>query len=68
MPLQIVVAARPNRSNVLVTFPILVVPENGLPSVAAIHHVVNRPGIFHSELARHAPKAARPHQYVNIKN
>src|SRR6185295_16889264 len=34
--------------------PILVIPENRLSSVTSAHHVVNRPGIFHSDLAGHA--------------
>jgi hypothetical protein len=35
------------------TLLILVVFENGLPTVAAIHYVIYRTGILESELARH---------------
>jgi hypothetical protein len=33
--------------------PVCLVPENVLTPVAAIHHVINRPLIFHSQFARH---------------
>jgi len=33
--------------------PILIIPEDRLPSIAPIHHMVNRSRILHSELARH---------------
>jgi hypothetical protein len=41
------------------TLPILVILEDGFPPVPAIHHVINRSGIFHSELPRHARKPNR---------
>jgi len=49
--------------------PMLVIPENRLAPVSAIHDVINRSGIFHSALARHAAQScSHPQQYVNIKN
>src|SRR2546425_5311338 len=35
--------------------PVCVVLENGFAPVPAVHQVVNRPGILHSEFSRHAP-------------
>src|SRR2546425_7040322 len=34
---------------------ICVLLENGCVPFRAVHHVVNRPGILHSEFSRHAP-------------
>jgi hypothetical protein len=36
--------------------PVHVIPENILPAVPTAHDVINRPRIFHSQLARHAGK------------
>src|SRR5439155_27054886 len=36
-------------------FAILVIPEDRLPPIPAIHHVIDRSRIFYSQLARHAP-------------
>src|SRR5271168_261857 len=33
--------------------PILVILENRLAPVPAVHHLINRPGIFHSQWPRH---------------
>src|SRR5438309_1486589 len=35
--------------------PVCVVLENGFAPVPAVHQVVNRPGILHSEFSPHAP-------------
>ncbi len=40
--------------------PVLIVPEYRLPPVPAIHDMIDRSGIFHSELPRHAQQPA-PH-------
>ena len=47
---------------------ILVILENRLAPIAPIHHMVNGPWIFHSELARHLLQIPPFHKYVNIKN
>jgi hypothetical protein len=39
-------------------FPILVVFENRFPPIPAIHHMINRSGILHSQLAGHAVEIA----------
>jgi hypothetical protein len=39
-------------------FPIQVVLENGFAAVPAVHHMVHRPRILDSELARHCRNAA----------
>src|SRR5947207_827301 len=39
--------------------PVFVISENRLSPVAAIHHMIDRPGILDSELARHAPRLPR---------
>jgi hypothetical protein len=36
--------------------PVHVTSENILPAVPTAHDVINRPRIFHSQLARHAGK------------
>jgi hypothetical protein len=36
------------------TFTVSIVFENGFPTIASIHYVVNRAGILHSKFARHA--------------
>ena len=38
--------------------PVHVSSENILPAVPTAHDVINRPRIFHSQLARHAGKTA----------
>jgi hypothetical protein len=40
--------------------PIFVIAEDRFPSIPAIHHMVNRPRILDSQLARHAPVACPP--------
>jgi hypothetical protein len=44
---------------------ILVVFENGLPTVAAIHYVIYCTGILESELARHGDSLPKPGARVN---
>jgi hypothetical protein len=48
--------------------PIRIIQEDQLASVAAIHDVVDRPGILDSQLARHAGRIPRGNSVVNIKN
>src|SRR6266496_1554354 len=36
-------------------FPILVIPEDRLPPIPPTHHVIDRPWIFDTQLARHSP-------------
>ena len=36
-------------------FPILLIPEDRLPPIPAMHHVIDGPRIFDSQLARHPP-------------
>ena len=48
--------------------PILVSEKDRLTPVAAIHDVINRAGIFDSQLAGHAGRVAFAPLYVNIKN
>ena len=43
-----------------------VVVEDGFASVAAIHDVINRAGIFDSDLARHEGSVAAPPQLLII--
>ena len=43
--------------------PRTVIPENCFPTVPAIHHVINRPRIFHSKLAHHDPILASLPQF-----
>jgi hypothetical protein len=38
--------------------PILLIPEYRFAPVAPVHYVINRTGIFHSELAGHRPDVA----------
>src|ERR1035438_7001665 len=40
--------------------PVLVILENGLPPVAPIHHVINRPRILDAQLPSHPPRLALP--------
>jgi hypothetical protein len=37
--------------------------ENRFAPVAAIHHVINRAGIFNSKFPRHAPKSSPATQH-----
>ncbi len=47
---------------------IRIVLEDRLPPVPAIHDVIDRAGIFDSQLAGHAGKVPRAQLWVNIKN
>src|SRR6266404_5105335 len=49
-------------------FPVSCIPKNSFPPVAAIHHVVNRPFILHSELSCHVHKTTCRLILVNTKN
>src|ERR1039457_6989774 len=40
--------------------PVLVILEDGLPPVAPIHHVIDRPRILDAQLPSHAPRLALP--------
>ena len=44
--------------------PILVGAENGLPPVTAIHHMINRPGIFEPQFSSHAATLWQHNQFV----
>jgi hypothetical protein len=47
------------------TLPVWVIQKNQFPAIPAIHHVVNRPGIFHSQRTGHRPTLATPNPCVN---
>ena len=50
-------------------FPVRVIPKDGLPPVATIHHVINPSCIFDPYFPRHAPKHAQTRalcQYVGL--
>lgn len=48
--------------------PIHIVLENGLAPVAAIHQVVDRAGMLHSQFARHDREVTRTARFVTITN
>jgi hypothetical protein len=48
--------------------PIRIIQEDQLASIAAIHEVVDRPGILDFQLARHGARIRRANSVVNIKN
>ena len=48
--------------------PIRVILEDRLAPVTTIHDVINRPGIFNSQLAGHAGRVALIASSGNIKN
>ena len=48
--------------------PIRIIKEDWFAPVAAIHDVIDRAGIFDSQLARHDGRVPSGPLYVNIKN
>jgi hypothetical protein len=46
--------------------PIRLVPENDLPSVTPVHHVIHGAGVFDAQLPRHARNDAKNHKGVNL--
>jgi len=57
-----------NQRSALMGLPVLVIPENRLPPVTPIHHVIYCPRIFHPQFSRHAQSYPNPGKYFNIKN
>ena len=50
------------------SFPVSIILENGFTPISPIHHVIDRPRIFHSEFSRRQRQSNAKPILVNHKN